>query len=190
MLHTNRKVNRGQKMSLPDSQEKATLNRQLPEALADTMAAVRALNAESVVHGDWRVKDIIGHLAAWEVACVLALRAYQQGNEYQITDDYPSEEGFNQHNYHERYEVPADQVYEEWAMARANLKAAINETVPEKFEGQMRFPWGPQGTIAILVRDTIGHEEEHRAEILKLAGPPDLANWQGRDYLWTLRRFC
>ncbi len=157
-------------MSLPEREEKAVLNQQLADALARTMSAARALNAESVVHGDWRVKDIIGHLAAWEVACVFALRAYQQGKEYQITDDYPSEEGFNQRNYHERYDVPADQVYEEWATARARLKAAINETAPEKFEGQMRFPWGPRGTIAVLVKDTIGHEEEHRAEILKLTG--------------------
>jgi hypothetical protein len=55
-------------------------------------------------------------------------------------------------------------------MARANLKAAINETAPEKFEGRRRFPLEPRGPIAALVKDIIGHEEEHHAEILKLAG--------------------
>jgi hypothetical protein len=55
----------------------------------------------------------IGHLAAWEVACVLSLRAYQQGKDYQSRTIILRKKASIGETTMNAAAMPADQVYEE-----------------------------------------------------------------------------
>jgi hypothetical protein len=157
-----------------DGEAKTRLTRLLDEAHKATMEAARALDADTVVfeESSWRVKDLIGHLAAWESESVTSLRAFLDGKEYQVSDSgHTSDDAFNQEAFKKRQDVAAEPIYQEWAEARNRLKTALGEVPPEKFESQMLCPWGTRGTVAHLIEELVAHEREHRDSLLKKAEP-------------------
>ncbi len=160
---------------LPANDEaKTRLTLLLDEAFKATMAVARALDADTVVfeESNWRVKDLIGHLAAWETESVTSLRTFLDGKEYQVSDSgYTSDEDFNQQAFKKRQATAAEPIYQEWAEARNGLKTILNEVPPEKFKSQMLCPWGARGTVAHLIEELVVHEREHRDSLLKKAEP-------------------
>jgi hypothetical protein len=152
-------------MTLEDKQR-------LLELLAQTHTASRAalegidLEIRVYTHSKWRIRDIIGHIATWDRQTANSLRAYGLGEEYAIPN--LDEDSFNEQDVSRQQEMSAQQIFEEWELARQDFKRAVEEIPLDLFPGDLLYPWGDErGTIAYLVKMMTDHDIEHRDEIVK-----------------------
>lgn len=113
---------------------------------------------EPALANGWSVKDMLGHIAAWEWRCASLL------NESHQTDlplkAIPDIEALNQESYQERQEWSWTEVEEDFRQAHAALLSAIQELPPQRLSAAI-----VQQTIAI---DTWEHYAKHL---------PDLERW-------------
>lgn len=118
---------------------------------------------------DWRIRDILGHIATWDGEVAKSLRAFLVGSEYSIPDLDDDETDFNEQAVAEQRKLSTQQVVSIWEQARADLKAAISEIPADKFPGDVLYPWGDDhGSFAELIDFISEHDEEHREEIVKV----------------------
>jgi hypothetical protein len=149
--------------------EKERLLDLLADAYSVLRATVEGIDPELRVHTDtdtgWRIRDIIGHIAAWDREVAKSLRAFRAGTEYSIPD--LEEDAFNQQAVLVQQELTAQQVFTEWDQAREDFKAAVQEIPSDQFPGDLLFPWDDErGSIVYLVEYMVGHDAEHRDEIV------------------------
>jgi len=116
---------------------------------------------------DWRIRDILGHIATWDREVTKSLRAFLAKIEYVIPDLDEEETGYNENAVTEQRRLSTDQIMEEWEQAREDFKAALRDIPADHFPGDLLFPWGDErGSITRLVEYMTEHNEEHRDEIL------------------------
>ncbi len=146
----------------------------LLDLLTETHSAVRTtvtgIDPEMRVYTDtdWRVRDIMGHIATWDRQVAKSLRAFRAGTEYAIPDLDEDEHDFNQQAVLEQRELTAQQLFAEWEQAREDFKEAVREIPADQFPGDLLYPWGDErGTIAHLVEYMTDHSTEHQDEIVK-----------------------
>ncbi|RME87935.1 MAG: hypothetical protein D6770_08120 [Anaerolineae bacterium] len=152
-----------------NSHVKQTLLRRLTESHESLRATLEGVDLETVVYADsgWRIRDIIGHIATWDREIAKALRAFLAGEVYLTPDIGDDESAFNEQAVAAQRQLSTQQILSEWEGARAEFKAAIEAIPPERFPGDMLYPWGDErGDIAGLVETMIKHDAEHRADIL------------------------
>jgi hypothetical protein len=144
----------------------------LLELLTKTHTAPRAilegidLTLRVYPDSNWRIRDIIGHVATWDRQTANSLRAYGLGQEYAIPN--LDEDSFNEQEVLRQQEMTTQQIFEEWELAREDFKRAIEEIPLDQFPGDLLYPWGDErGTIAHLVKMMTDHDVEHRDEIVK-----------------------
>lgn len=144
----------------------------LLDLLTETHSAIRTtvtgIDPEMRVYTDtdWRVRDIMGHIATWDRQVAKALRAFRAGTEYSIPD--LDEDAFNEQAVLEQRELTAQQIFAEWEQAREDFKEAVQEIPFDQFPGDLLYPWGDErGSIARLVEIMTDHDTEHRDEIVK-----------------------
>jgi hypothetical protein len=152
-------------MTLND--EKKLLLSLLAESFVAIQKTLEGVDLEKRVYpdSDWRIRDVIGHLATWDRQVVKSLEAYRLGQEYALPDFDETE--FNEREVLRHRALTATQVLEEWEQAREAFKQAVEEMPPDLFSGDLRYPWGDRGSIAHMVKDMTQHDAEHRAEILQ-----------------------
>lgn len=146
--------------------EKEQLIARLASSRRAALDALQGVNPLQVVYPEqgWRVKDVLGHLAAWEREALASLQAYVEGDEQWLG---PAHDGarYNKEVFTKRYDYDAAQCRIDWAMVRRELQFAVEAVPPEKWAGPLRFPWGEQGSVRRLIEDMIAHEAEHLADI-------------------------
>lgn len=148
--------------------EKNRLLDLLTETYSTFLAAVEGIDPEMGVYtdSDWRVRDVIWHLATWDRQVAKSLRAYQAGGEYSIPDF--NEDQFNAAAFLKGRNLTAQQIFEEWVYTREDFKEAVREIPLDQFPGDLLYPWGDErGSIPQLVEYMAEHDVEHRDEILK-----------------------
>ncbi len=146
----------------------------LKESRAASRAALDGLDQNTEVFPGWYVKHFLAHVAGWDEATVVSLRAHGQGDVYEIPvfrgiDDY------NTQSVVTRHDLNHDQVYAEWEMVRRDLLTVLAALPAEKFEETFLLPWGHKGTVEQLVRIMADHELEHCHDLLLVratGGPP------------------
>lgn len=145
-------------------QEKDRLIEHLAATRARTLADLKHVNPNTIVHrqSGWLVKDVIGHMAAWDYEAAASLRAYLAGDDYQPHSDL---EAFNQQAYRKRKKLTATKVLADFAAAHDDFKSALLDVPPDRLAGPMIFAWGVTGTVTQMVEGMMFHEEEHRHEI-------------------------
>jgi len=146
--------------------DKNHLINQLAETHASIKAIIEEADLEIVVYtnSDWRIRDILGHIATWDRQATLSLQAFNAGEEYSIPD--LDEDAFNQQEVLGKRKMTSQQVFEDWEETRDGFIAAIREASPDRFPGDMLYPWGDdRGSIKELVEFIVGHDIEHRDEI-------------------------
>lgn len=145
-------------------QEKERLLERLTATRAKTLADLKHVNPNIIAHrkSGWLVKDVIGHMAAWDREAAASLRAYVTGDDYRPQIDM---EAFNQQAYQRQKKLSAGQILAEFAAAHNAFKSALLDVPPDRISGPMLFAWGPTGTVIQMVDVMILHEEEHRHEI-------------------------
>ena len=68
---------------------------------------------------DWRIRDIVGHLAVWDREVARSIRAFQSGAEYTIPNF--DEDGFNKHELQEQRKRSNEEVFALWEQERGEL---------------------------------------------------------------------
>jgi hypothetical protein len=148
--------------------------KRLLDSLTGTHLSVREtldeVDLEMPVYKDtgWRVRDILGHIATWDLETVNSLQAYLKGSEY-LTPNFDEEEDeFNEKAVLEQRKLSTQQILNEFEMAYDEFRKAIQEIPDDRFPGDMVYPWGDErGSIIKLVEYMIEHAVEHQDEIKK-----------------------
>ena len=114
----------------------------------------------------WRGRELLSHMAAWNLPVATTREHFSWGENYRIPDF--EEDEFNHRTALEHKHLPVEEVLAQWKHSVEELTGAI-ETIPaEKFPGDLLYPWGGErGDITRLVKYFIEHDQEHVAEILK-----------------------
>jgi hypothetical protein len=155
--------------------DKSYLIDSLKETHSDLRAIVAAADPEMLVYADagegtsWRIRDILGHIATWDLETAKSLRAYRAGEVYLTPDfDEHEEDFFNQQAIAEQRKLTTRELMAEWERAREEFKEAVQDIPDDQFPGDLLYPWGDErGTISYLVEYMVEHTVEHRNEIAK-----------------------
>jgi hypothetical protein len=153
----------------------------LLDRLAETHSAIQRilegidLKLRVYSDTDWRIRDILGHIATWDREVTKSLRSFLTEIEYVIPDLDGDETDFNEQAVTEQRELSTQQIVAEWEQAREEFKAALSDIPMDQFPGDLLYPWGNErGSIAQLVEYMIEHDEEHRDEIVKVLQAPQI----------------
>jgi uncharacterized damage-inducible protein DinB len=148
------------------NREQKKLTDLLKESHSATHALVEGVDPEIRVYKeqDWRIRDILGHIATWDREVTKSLNAFRLGEEYFIPD--LEEDEFNERAVLERKKLTYQQVLMEWEEAREDFIEAIQRIPLDQFQGNLLYPWGDErGSIQELVAYMVEHDEEHRDEM-------------------------
>jgi len=143
------------------------------EALLAEVGAARLTNPG--VAGDWSVKDVLGHLAAYHRFWGARLRAEATGvpptprelfDTEQVPERFASEEEQNA-AIHARYApLSADEVVAKWRESSDLLEQGVAALPEEAIATPGRFPWAGDGPLAeAMAGDTFRHAAEHAAGV-------------------------
>jgi hypothetical protein len=145
---------------------------ELLKRLAESHAAIREvikgrdLEIRVYTDPDWRIRDVLGHIATWDLEVTRSLQAFASGTEYAIPD--LDEDDFNQRTVVEMRKLADQQIITDWENAREGFKQAIQMISGDQFSGELLYPWGDErGDIPLLVRYMVEHDEQHLIEIQK-----------------------
>ncbi len=143
----------------------------LEKTRSETRLTLSHLDPERVVHDDeraWRVRDIIGHLGAWNREAARSLSAYAQGSEYNCISARTEYDEYNGPAADERRAWTTQQVWAEYEASHDQLNEII-ETMPvEKWDGEMLYPWNERGTIEQFIKRMMKHETiDHCSIVIK-----------------------
>ena len=154
----------------PDVKETSQEMRHLLEtARRQTLSAFSGSDAERIVHHDraaWRVRDVLGHLGAWNGEAARSLQAHAQGGEYHCI---PSEAEYDQYNASaaaERHSWSLEQVWAEYESSSSQLISGAESMPAEKWSQEMLYPWNERGTVRNLIEVMVLHESEHRDKLV------------------------
>ena len=151
------------------------LNR-LSETHSSLQEILKGIDLGLIIYKDteWRIRDILGHIATWDREVTKALRVYLEGSEYIIPDVDGDETDFNAQKVIEQRDLSTSQIYDEWNQARNDFKEAVSKISSDQFSSELPFPWGDEsGSISILINYMIEHNEEHQHEIVEVLKETD-----------------
>ncbi len=137
----------------------------------ETRSLLRRLDPNLEVQQDkgrWRVRDVLGHISAWNGEAALSLEAYADGGQYICISGEEEYDDYNAAAAAERRKWAIEEVWTEYEVSHDELRKAV-ETLPvEKWAGEMVYPWNERGTVESLVKIMMKHEAvshcEHVAE--------------------------
>ena len=149
------------------------IKEEILQRLAETHHAlektIEGLDLDLVIHADtdWRIRDILGHIATWDRVLIHAIQCFLEGSEYVIPSMVGDETDYNQSKVLEQRTLPTEEIYQEWIKARKDFINSVQSTPPEKFSEELAYPWGDErGSLAEMIEYMVDHDSEHQEEIL------------------------
>ena len=128
--------------------------------------------------GHWSLKDVIGHLRAWQQLSIARLEAAQRNQEPVLPDwlaglDPDSEENLDQFNariYAIYQQQPWPQVYQQWRDGFLRL-LEVAEALPEAgLLDSEKYPWLNGYALIAVLEGTYEHHHEHLEPLLAWLG--------------------
>ncbi|GEM_PF-1115859 len=156
--------------------EKGEFLRQLDESQQAALALLSQIDDAVMIYedGQWRVKDVIAHVAVWETELLRSLHAYRRGGAYQI-ENYESVDDYNAFAASAKQFVPLADTLADWDATRRWLKIHLSAVSAEAFDDELMMPWGEEETVRELFKAVLSHAEEHiediRAKIALMDAP-------------------
>jgi len=153
------------------NQQISELSALLSESHTRTHQLFNKVDPELIIYADpdWRVLDVIWHIAVWDRQVTRSIEAFQAGGEYAIPDF--DEQSFNQATVQECQELSQEQVIKGSNQARQGFISAVERFNADQLEVEFLYPWGDEmGNIIQLVNYMVEHDEEHRQEINSSTG--------------------
>ncbi len=127
----------------------------------ETRLVLSGLDPDRVVHDDeraWRVRDVLGHLAVWNVEAARSLNAHARGEEYTCIENSGHYYDYNGPAADERRQWTLDEVWAEYESSHDQLNAAIKTMPANQWDRLMLFPWNEPGTVEQLIIVMMNHE--------------------------------
>ena len=142
------------------------LAQRIEDTVQKALAELQSIDPDTVIYRDsgWTVKDIVGHLLAWDQHTLRSLQAYSAGSEYCIPG-YVDYEQFNHENREMRKDLPYEPIYADWGRTGEQMAAVIRSFTPEQLAGEMKFPAGERAPAGQLAREIYEHTELHMGHI-------------------------
>ncbi len=121
------------------------------------------------VCGEWSVKDVIAHLAAYELALIDMLKTFQgeQPSPYvlRMIDNF---EAFNADTMKSRRYGTAQQVLNDYQEAQIQSSSLLEQIPLEKVEQKGTMPWyRPERSLADAIYNLSQHARAHCEEIAR-----------------------
>jgi hypothetical protein len=114
----------------------------------------------------WTIKDVTGHITAWEIVIHKALLAFQAGDPPYFLHEQDFDL-FNQAEVKKRSSWTFAKVIDEYEAVREELKKTINKLKEEDLDQDLVLPRGSERTIRELIEIIAEHEDEHRDAVVK-----------------------
>jgi hypothetical protein len=152
-------------------EHKEDILRRLSEAHQALKEIVEGLDLELIIHDDtqWRIRDIIGHIATWDRVLIHAIQTFLEGSNYLIPGMVGDETDYNAEKVEEQRKVSTAEILQEWEQAREDFIAAVRQIPAEKLFDELTFPWGDEtGSVTRMIEYMIEHDGEHLEEILEV----------------------
>jgi hypothetical protein len=150
-------------------QNKKDILKRLAETHKSLDEAIGGLDLDLVIHADtnWKIRDILGHIATWDRVLIHAIDCFLEGSEYVITGMVGDETDYNQDKVLEQRKLPTLHILQEWDQARKDFITAVQKIPADKLNYELAFPWGDErGSLAVMIEYMIDHDGEHKEEIL------------------------
>jgi hypothetical protein len=127
----------------------------------------------SGVNGDWSIKDILAHLAAWQRYLVIRLQAAARNEEpavHGLVDDEDTDK-MNAHFYEENKSRPLAEVLADFHTTYRQVVEAVQALSNEDLFEPQRFSWMKGNALWELVPgNTYEHYQEHIGSIQEWFG--------------------
>lgn len=117
------------------------------------------------VEDGWTIKDLLGHIVAWEAIFLEPLRQFVAGGEFRATV-VPDHDAWNAEQSTLRRDRSLAHIRAEMASVRDELVAAARSLTAEQLIPRFVQPWGASETLAQAIDGLAWHEEEHTRSIL------------------------
>ncbi len=141
----------------------------LEQTRRETRSILSGLDPVLIVHDDapaWRVRDIVGHLAAWNQEAARSLIAYANGSEYACIASQTEYYAYNGPAADVRRAWTLDEVWAEYEASHDQLKKIVEVMPADKWDGEMIFPWSDRGTVEELIKIMMQHEKIDHCDIV------------------------
>lgn len=133
------------------------------ERLLRAFAILDAGGGEQVVHGEWRVHDLLAHLAAWDELVAAFLRDVASGvREFEVTVS-PEDEwaAWNDAQVAAAAGSSLEERLERVHSARGGLLDALQALGPGLLDLELAAPWGAVDTVRGHVLVQAVHDAQH-----------------------------
>ena len=145
-------------------QNKAKILEQFSRARDEVRALLPSLDIHTEIYPGWTIKEVLAHLAGWDDATILALKAFINGAP-PIVPAIRGIDTYNSQTVAERTSLNYEQVVREWEWVRDQLNQVLDQFPDEKLDAIIVAPWGVSLTVAQLIEEMGQHEEEHAEAI-------------------------
>lgn len=145
----------------------AGLIKEIGQVRKDMMEIVERIDPQRVIYPGWSIKEMIGHITAWEVVIEKTLALYINGDPPYFLREQDFDI-FNQEAVDHRSAWSLEQVIQEWKKIRAGLIKTIQMLKEEDLQVEIVLPWGSERTVAELIEIAGEHESEHKEDALRM----------------------
>jgi uncharacterized damage-inducible protein DinB len=154
------------------------LSGQMADARERLLAAFEGLTEEEMLEpgvcGEWSVRDILAHVAAWDRETTAMFQAMLEGERHYFLDlDEDGLEQFNQDRHASSRDLPVSDAIAELVAARAALIDLLKATNNVKLFAPAPGDEHADLSIAACLSAQINHDEEHAEMIEEWRGGSD-----------------
>lgn len=150
--------------------DKSEVSTRLTESRQALLTAIAGLSEEELtgpkVDGIWTVKDLLGHIAAWEGTLLKPLADYAVGEPF-IAQVILDHDAWNAEQAARRSSSSVLELQLELNSIRQDLLEAFEKLSDAQLTKTFLAPWGEKNTILEMLSGLAWHEEEHTKSILK-----------------------
>jgi len=130
---------------------------------------VLGVDSQQEICPGWTIKEVIGHITAWEIVIDKAILAFKAGDPPYFLHEQDFDI-FNQEAVDYRTAWSLEQVLKEWKDVRADLRKNITTLKDDDLSVEIVLPWGSERRLAELIEIIGEHEGEHLEYIIKVVG--------------------
>lgn len=155
--------------AIMNNEHKENILKRLLDTHTELEQTLEGLDLDLAIHSDsdWRIRDILGHIATWDRVLIQAIQAYLDGSEYVLPGMTGDETDYNAQKVKEQRNLSTSDILMEWNLAREDFIKMVQQIPEDKFIDELAFPWGDErGSVSLMVEYMIEHNGEHQQEIL------------------------
>ena len=118
------------------------------------------------VEGIWNVKDLLGHITAWEITLLEPLSAFVDGKPFEA-EEIPDHDAWNAKQAAGCFPLSTSEILKKMGATRQELINRAEKLCESQWHQTFRAPWGDQNTLIEMISGLAWHEAEHTKSILE-----------------------